>query len=84
MKLYLKWLDRYQRRDAEGAPIGSILCAEVCQAQVELFEMHKDGIFVVEHWTVIPSKDELQIRIHRIVQAAVERVASRENEASTE
>lgn len=44
MKLYLKWLDRYQRQADEEAPIGLILCTEVSREQVELLEMHKDGI----------------------------------------
>ncbi|MDR1560247.1 MAG: DUF1016 domain-containing protein [Clostridiales bacterium] len=28
MKLYLKWLNRYERADGENEPIGLILCAE--------------------------------------------------------
>ena len=63
MKLYLKWLDRYERREDEEAPIGLILCTEASREQVELLEMHKDGIVVAEYWTALPPKAELEARI---------------------
>lgn len=78
MKLYLKWLDRHERRDDEQAPIGLILCTETSREQVELLEMHKDGIVVAEYWTSLPPKAELQARIQEIYRAASERVARRE------
>jgi predicted nuclease of restriction endonuclease-like (RecB) superfamily len=56
MELYLKWLDRYERREGENAPIGLILCAESNKEQIELLEMHKDDIMVAEYWTEIVSK----------------------------
>ncbi|SEW49951.1 PDDEXK nuclease domain-containing protein [Chitinophaga arvensicola] len=46
MELYLKWLDRYEKQEGEYPPIGLILCAESRREQVELLEMHKDGIIV--------------------------------------
>lgn len=84
MKLYLKWLDRYERREGEGAPIGLILCTQASREQVELLEMHKDGIVVAEYWTALPPKAELQARIQQIYEAATERVARREIEAPSE
>lgn len=84
MKLYLKWLDRYERQEGEESPIGLILCTEASREQVELLEMHKDGIVVAEYWTALPPKAELQARIQQIYRAASERVARREIEASSE
>ena len=84
MKLYLKWLDRYERREGEEPPIGLILCTVASREQIELLEMHKDGIVVAEHWTALPPKAELQARIQQIYEAAAERVARRELEASSE
>lgn len=84
MKLYLKWLDRYERREGEESPIGLILCTEASREQVELLEMHKDGIVVAEYWTALPPKAELQARIQQIYQAASERVARREIAAPSE
>ena len=77
MKLYLKWLDKYERHDGEEAPVGLILCTEASREQIELLEMHKDGIVVAEYWTALPSKDELQARIREIYDAAAEKVARR-------
>jgi len=51
MELYLKWLDKYEKQEGENSPIGLILCAEKSNEQIELLEMHKDGIMVAEYWT---------------------------------
>jgi hypothetical protein len=44
-------LDKHERQPGEEAPIGLILCAESSREQVELLQMHKDGITVAEYWT---------------------------------
>lgn len=75
MNLYLKWLNRYERRAGEETPIGLILCAEASREQIELLGMHNDGIVVAEYWTALPPKAELQARIQEIYQSASERVA---------
>jgi predicted nuclease of restriction endonuclease-like (RecB) superfamily len=77
MKLYLKWLDRYERQEGEEAPVGLILCTEVSREQVELLEMHKDGIVVAEYWTALPPKAELEAKLGEIVRDARERLARR-------
>ncbi|MGH3494188.1 MAG: PDDEXK nuclease domain-containing protein [Sciscionella sp.] len=78
MKLYLKWLNRYERQEGEEAPIGLILCAEASREQVELLEMHKDGIVVAEYWTALPPKHELEERLQAMLRSARERLARRE------
>jgi len=77
MKLYLKWLDRYERQEGEEAPIGLILCTEASREQVELLEMHKDGIVVAEYWTALPPKQELEERLQVMLRNARERLARR-------
>jgi len=74
MELYLKWLDRYERKEGELSPVGLILCAESSREQVELLEMHKDGIMVAEYWTELPPKKELKKKIHTILIEARERI----------
>ncbi|WP_073487766.1 PDDEXK nuclease domain-containing protein [Flavobacterium sp. CF108] len=74
MELYLKWLDRYEKADGELPPVGLILCAESSREQIELLEMHKDGIIVAEYWTELPSKKELEKKIHSILIEAKERI----------
>jgi len=78
MKLYLKWLDRYERQEGEEAPIGLVLCTEASREQIELLEMHKDGIAVAEYWTTLPPKEELEQRLQLILRQAKERLARRE------
>lgn len=74
MELYLKWLDKYETQDGENKPIGLILCAESSREQIELLEMHKDGIMVAEYWTDLPSKNELQEKIQLLYNEAKERL----------
>ena len=74
MELYLSWLNRYERQEGEEAPIGLILCAETSREQVELLEMHKDGIMVAEYWTELPSKKALENRLHQALIEAKERI----------
>ncbi len=73
MELYLKWLNKNERQEGEETPIGLILCAESSKEQVELLEMHKDGIMVAEYWTELPSKKELERKLHTALIEAKER-----------
>ncbi len=75
MELYLKWLDRYDKQEGENSPIGLILCAVASKEQVELLEMHKDGIMVAEYWTELPPKAVLEQRLHQALIQARERMA---------
>lgn len=75
MELYLKWLDKYEKQDGENTPIGLILCAESSREQIELLEMHKDGIMVAEYWTELPPKKQFEEKIHMLLIEAKERIA---------
>ncbi len=74
IELYLKWLDKYEKKEGELPPIGLILCAESSREQIELLEMHKDGIMVAEYLTELPPKKELEKKIHSILIEAKERM----------
>jgi predicted nuclease of restriction endonuclease-like (RecB) superfamily len=78
MKLYLKWLNRYERLDGENEPIGLILCAGGNHREkVELLEMDKDGIMVAEYWTTLPPKPEFEHKIQAILAETRERLEQR-------
>jgi predicted nuclease of restriction endonuclease-like (RecB) superfamily len=77
MELYLKWLDRYERREGENAPIGIILCTSASREQVELLELNKSGIAIAEYWTAMPPKAEFERKIKEILEQAKERLARR-------
>jgi len=74
MELYLKWLDKYEKQEGEESPIGLILCAVASKEQVELLEMHKDGIMVAEYWTELPPKEILEAKLHEALKEAQERI----------
>jgi len=63
------------RQPDEEAPIGLILCAESSREQLELLQMHKDGITVAENWTELPPKAELEQKLHAALLEARERLA---------
>jgi len=77
MELYLAWLNQHERQPGEEPPIGLILCAEASREQVELLQMHQDGITVAEYWTELPPKAELERQLHQALQDARERLARR-------
>jgi predicted nuclease of restriction endonuclease-like (RecB) superfamily len=77
MELYLKWLDKYEKQEGENSPIGLILCAEKSHEQVELLEMHKDGIMVAEYWTDLPPKKELEAKLHSLMIEVRQRMENR-------
>lgn len=73
MELYLRWLDKYERKEGEDTPLGIILCAEKNNEQVELLELHQSGIHVAEYITQLPSEDVLRERLHKAIARARER-----------
>lgn len=80
MELYLKWLNKYEKQNGEETPIGLILCTEASKEQIELLEMHKDGIMVAEYWTELPPKHLLEEKLHKAVIEVKERLARKELE----
>lgn len=84
MNFYLKWLNRHERQADENPPIGLILCTEASRDQIELLELHKDGIVVAEYWTTLPPKKDLEARIATIYRDAQERIARRQITAAAD
>jgi predicted nuclease of restriction endonuclease-like (RecB) superfamily len=77
MELYLKWLNRYERKEGENEPIGLILCSEGNREQIELMEMDKSGIMVAQYWTALPPKEEFEKKIHALLDETRERMQRR-------
>ena len=74
MELYLRWLDKYERQEGENSPIGIILCAGKKQEQIELLELSSCGIHVAEYFSVLPSKELLQQKLHTAINLAKKRL----------
>ena len=70
MELYLRYLERYETVEGENEPIGLILCTGKNEEHIELMQLDKSSIRVAEYWTVLPSKEVLQERLHRAIAIA--------------
>jgi predicted nuclease of restriction endonuclease-like (RecB) superfamily len=70
MELYLRWLDKYERREGEKHPIGLILCAGKKDETVRLLDMEKSGIRVASYWTEALPQKELERKLHDAVKLA--------------
>jgi predicted nuclease of restriction endonuclease-like (RecB) superfamily len=70
LELYLKWLDKYERKPGEESPIGLILYAEKKQEQIELLELDKGHIRVAEYLTQLPTKEILAEKLQRAIELA--------------
>jgi predicted nuclease of restriction endonuclease-like (RecB) superfamily len=79
MELYLRWLDRHERKPGEEAPIGLILCAGQRRETVELLDLEKSGIRVSAYWTDVLPREQLQKKLHEAVALARARLAAEEN-----
>lgn len=68
MELYLRWLDKYERKTGEEHPLGLILCAGKSDEQIELLEFGKSGIRVAQYMTELLPKRLLEKKLHEAVQ----------------
>lgn len=78
MELYLRWLDRYERKEGEEKPIGLILCAGSKRETIELLDLDRDGIRVASYWTEVMPKKILEQKLHDAVRLARARLEQQE------
>lgn len=83
MELYLRWLDRHERKPGEDIPLGIILCSGKNDERIELLELGKSGIHVAEYLTVLPPKELLQKKLHSAVASARARLEPQNTSACT-
>lgn len=70
MLLYLRWLDKNEKLEGEGPPLGLILCSDVDEERVELLELADGSIRVARYLTELPPANILAARLHTAVQRA--------------
>jgi len=80
MELYLRWLDRYERREGEDTPLGMILCAGKKQEQIELLELGRSGIHVAEYLTDSLPKELLETKLRKAIALARKRLENLDEE----
>jgi predicted nuclease of restriction endonuclease-like (RecB) superfamily len=74
MELYLRWLDRHERRPGEAPPLGIILCAGKKRETVEYLDLDARGIHVAEYLTDLPPREILEERLRRAMETARNRL----------
>lgn len=76
LELYLRWLDKHERRLGEESPLGLILCARKSPEHVELLELEKSGIRVAQYMTDLPAKSVLESKLRQAIRLARQRLDS--------
>jgi predicted nuclease of restriction endonuclease-like (RecB) superfamily len=76
MELYLRWLEKYELRPGEEAPLGLILCSDKSEEQVELLQLDRSGIRVASYLTDLPPKKLLERKLHESAIRARARLES--------
>ncbi len=74
MELYLRWLDKHERKDDENSPLGLILCSEKNHEEIELLELNKGEIRVAEYLIQLPDRRLLKAKLADAVRRAEESV----------
>jgi len=70
MELYLRWLDKYERRIGEEPPIGLILCGEKNREQIELLQLDRGEIWVAEYLVELPPREMLEAKLQEAIRLA--------------
>lgn len=70
MELYLRWLEQNEMEPGEESPLGLLLCTEGSEEQIELLQLDKSGIKVVQYMTELPPRDVLIQQIQKSLEVA--------------
>jgi len=70
MELYLRWLEKYEKRNNEESPIGLILCSEGSSEHVELLMLDESNIKVAQYLTELPPKNILEEQLNKAIRKA--------------
>jgi predicted nuclease of restriction endonuclease-like (RecB) superfamily len=72
MLLYLRYLDRNERKEGEESPIGLILCSEGNTEHIEYLMLDGGNIRVAQYYTQLPDKKILSEKLQRSIAIARE------------
>ena len=73
MLLYLRYLNRHDRREGEESPIGLILCSEGNTEHIEYLMLDEDSpVKVAQYYTKLPDKKLLSEKLQRAIAIARE------------
>lgn len=76
MLLYLRYLNKHDRKDGEESPIGLILCSEGNTEHIEFLMLEESKIKVAQYYTQLPDKKLLSHKLHKAIAIAKEHYQS--------
>jgi len=77
MRLYLRWLNRNDRKPGEESPIGLILCSEGNTEHIEYLMLEDSDIRIAQYYTSLPDVELLKMKLQRAVKIAQDMMAER-------
>ncbi|MFV0555342.1 MAG: YhcG family protein [Mangrovibacterium sp.] len=77
MLLYLRYLDKNERKEGEESPIGLILCSEGNTEHIEYLMLDDSNIKVAQYYTQLPNKELLSQKLHKAIAVARENYQAR-------
>jgi len=72
MLLYLRYLNKNERKEGEESPIGLILCSEGNTEHIEYLMLEESDIKVAQYYTQLPDKKLLSEKLHKAIAIARE------------
>jgi predicted nuclease of restriction endonuclease-like (RecB) superfamily len=72
MLLYLRYLNKNERKEGEESPIGLILCSEGNTEHIEYLMLEDSNIKVAQYYTQLPNKQLLREKLQRAIAIAQE------------
>jgi predicted nuclease of restriction endonuclease-like (RecB) superfamily len=72
MLLYLRYLNKNERKEGEESPIGLILCSEGNTEHIEYLMLEDGSIKVAQYYTQLPDKKILKEKLQRAIAIARE------------
>lgn len=72
MLLYLRYLNKNERKEGEESPIGLVLCSEGNTEHIEYLMLEESNIKVAQYYTQLPDKEVLKEKLHKAITIAKE------------
>ena len=72
MLLYLRYLNKNERKAGEESPIGLILCSEGNTEHIEYLMLEESDVKVAQYYTQLPDKKLLSEKLHKAIEIAKE------------
>jgi hypothetical protein len=84
IELYLRWLEKYEKRPGEEPPLGLILCGGKTEEHIELLQLDNSGIRVAQYLTELPPRELLEKTLHESIRRAREHLALAKRDGSAQ